>query len=126
MVPVERLTLEEHIGNDAEDDEGHDFLYHLELHEGEGTTVVHKSDAVGRNLTAVLEEGNEPTEGNDANERPMGADARLAQFEMAIPSECHEDVAQDEQKDSVKCRHMFIVFIFQKECQADTRQMRQM
>ena len=70
MVPVELFALKHDAGKDGEDDEGDDFLYHLELHEGEGTSVAYESNLVGWHLHAVFEERYDPREGDDAEERP--------------------------------------------------------
>ena len=60
VVPVEGLTLEEDVGNDGKDNQGNDFLNDLELNQGERTSVVLETYAVGRNLTTILEEGDAP------------------------------------------------------------------
>ena len=93
VIPVQALSLEEDVGDDGEYDERHAFLYHLELDQGEGTAVVDESDAVGWHLATVFEEGDSPTEGDDAYQWPVAAYASLLQFEMAIPSQGHKDVA---------------------------------
>ena len=71
MVPVQGLTLEEEVGDDAEDNQRDDFLDYLELHEGKRAAVADKADAVGWYLTAVLEEGDAPGEGNDTEKGPV-------------------------------------------------------
>ena len=60
VVPVEALVLEHHVGDDGEDEERDALLYDLQLYEREGSSVAFKADAVGRHLTAVFEEGDEP------------------------------------------------------------------
>ena len=94
MIPVQSLSLEEDIGDDGEDDERHALLYHFELYQIEWTAVVDESDAVGWYLTAIFEEGDGPTEGDDTDKRPVAAHARLLQLEVSVPSQRHEDVAQ--------------------------------
>ena len=92
MVPVEALTLKEYIGDECKDDEGNDFLNHLEFNERERSAIIHESDAVGWYHHAILEEGDNPRENNDANEGPRRADVHLLEFQMSIPCECHEDI----------------------------------
>lgn len=57
---MELLALEEQVCDDAEDEQGDDFLYDLELHEREGASVAHKSDSVGRYLAAVFQKCDNP------------------------------------------------------------------
>src|ERR1035438_3214428 len=76
-------------GEDTEDDQCDDFLDHLELDRAE----VSGADAVGRNLEAVLEEGNAPTYQDDLPQ------SFAAEPEVAIPGKSHEDVGDNEQKD---------------------------
>lgn len=71
MVPMELLSLEKDVGNDAEDDERDDLLNDLQLHERERSAVADEADSVGWHLTAVFEEGNCPRESNDSDEGPM-------------------------------------------------------
>ena len=56
MVPVQALTLKHDVCYYGEDSQTDALLYHLQLHEVEGTAVVHESQAVGGHLTAVLKE----------------------------------------------------------------------
>ena len=113
MVPVQALALEEDVGDDGEDDERHALLYHFELHEGEGAAVGLEPDAVGRHLTTIFEEGDGPTEGDDPDQRPVAADAGLLQFEMTVPCDGHEDVAQDEQQYGVQSVHFSLLGVLQ-------------
>lgn len=108
VIPMQALPLEEDVGDDGEDDERYALLYHFELYQIEWTTVVDESDTVGWYLTAVFEEGYRPTEGDDSDERPVAAGARLLEFEMSIPCERHEDVAQHEEQDSVYSVHILL------------------
>ena len=77
MVPMELLVLEDKVGDNGEDYQRDALLDHLELDKVKRTTIINKADAVGRNLTAVLEEGYHPREGNNEVERPVGGDTRL-------------------------------------------------
>ena len=75
MVPVQVSALEHDVGNDGKDGQRDALLNDLQLYEVEGTAIVDKAQPVGWHLTAVLEEGNHPREGNDADEGPVAADA---------------------------------------------------
>ena len=106
MVPMQALSLEEDVGDDGEDDERHALLNHLELNQVEGTAIIDESDSVGRYLTAVFEEGDGPTECDDTDEGPVAAYARLLQFQMSVPCQRHEDVAQHEEQDCIYSVHI--------------------
>lgn len=53
-----------HVKGDNRECEEHaerdDFLYHLELHDGEWSSVFEKSDSVGGYLQAIFKEGDSP------------------------------------------------------------------
>ena len=106
MVPMQALSLEEDVGDDGEDDERYALLNHLELHQVEGTAIIDESNSVGRYLTAVFEEGDGPTECDDSDEGPVAAGARLLQFQMSVPCQRHEDVAQHEEQDCIYSVHI--------------------
>ena len=69
MVPLQRLAPEEDDGEEGEDGDGDDLLYHLKLHQGKGTAIAYKTDTIGRYLASILEEGQEPTDEDDDIER---------------------------------------------------------
>ena len=85
MIPAQMLAEVEG-DEDAEDDQGDDFLNHLELDGGEAVGA----KAIGRDLEAVLKEGNRPTDEDDLPERLM------AKAEVAVPGKGHEDVGNGE------------------------------
>ena len=84
---------------DAEDDERNHFLNDLELHGGEAVCA----KAIGRDLEAVLKEGNRPTDEDDFPKRLM------AKAEMTVPGKGHEDIGDDEQD---YCPHILILDAF--------------
>jgi hypothetical protein len=45
MIPMQRLALEEHRSEHGKDNQRNHFLNHLELHQRERTSVLHKTDA---------------------------------------------------------------------------------
>ena len=81
MVPVQSFA-EVVDGEDSEDSQGDDLLNDFKLggREGSGT------DAVGRNLQAVLEEGDAPADKDDFPERDIFV------LEVSVPGDGHEDV----------------------------------
>lgn len=60
MVPMELFVLEDKVGDDGEYNQRDALLNDLELDKVERPAIIDKADAVGRNLAAVLEEGNHP------------------------------------------------------------------
>lgn len=105
VVPVQTFVLEHQVGEDGEDYERYTLLYHLQLHQREGTSVANETDAVGRHLTAVFKESYEPRKGDDEQQRPVGRYTVGLQLQVSIPGEGHEDIAQDEQGYGVKSVH---------------------
>ena len=66
VVPLQGLSTEEDDSEEGEDGDGDNLLNDFELHEGEGSAIAYKAYAVGRHLTGILEERQEPTdEDND-------------------------------------------------------------
>ena len=109
MVPVQCLTAEEYGGEDGEDNERDNLLHHLELHQSEGTSVVDKSDAVGRDLARVLGQGYAPREEDDQIQGPRLDKFHLLQLQVSVPCEGHEDVRYDQQQNSVQCFHFDLI-----------------
>ena len=106
MVPVEMFTLKHEGGYHREDRERNDFLYHFELDERERSAVADEADAVGRHLGAVFEESDSPRKQDDSDEGPRGGYVHLLQTQVTVPSECHEDVGDDQQQNCVKSIHV--------------------
>ena len=77
MVPVKGLALETEGDDDGEDGQGNDLLNDLELHKVEGTSVDGRTDAVRRDLKAILKKGDAPREENDGYEGPVATDTRF-------------------------------------------------
>ena len=101
MVPLQGLPCEKQLRHDGKDNETDDFLYYFQLDKIERTSIVYKSYAVGRYLTAVFKEGYAPRKGNDCNQRPVAGYSRLVESEVSVPGKSHEDVAQYEKYDSI-------------------------
>ena len=97
MIPVKRLTLKEDIGDGGKDYQRHALLDNLQLYERERTAVAVESQAIGRHLKAILEEGDTPREHNDTHQRPIAADTRLLEAQMTVPGQSHKDIAHEEQ-----------------------------
>lgn len=97
MIPVELFTLECEMGDDSEDSQRKNFLNHFELHEGEGTAIAYKTNAVCWYLKGVFKKGDSPREKDDSPKRPRVGDFHLGEFQMTIPCEGHKYVAANEQ-----------------------------
>jgi hypothetical protein len=97
MVPVEVCALKHNVRNDTEHRNGNALLNHFKLNDVEGTSVAVEAETVGGHLTTVFKEGDSPREGYHSDEWPVGRRSRLLQFQMTIPCQRHEDVAQYEQ-----------------------------
>jgi hypothetical protein len=80
VVPMQMGALEHDVGNDAEYCQRYTLLYHLQLYEVKGTTILNETKTVGWYLTTVLEEGDAPREGYDSNEGPVVGNAVLLEF----------------------------------------------
>ena len=106
VVPMQLLALKQQVGNECEDHQRHHFLYHFELDERERSAVADEADAVGRHLGAVFEESDSPRKQDDSDEGPRGGYVHLLQTQVTVPSECHEDVGDDQQQNCVKSIHV--------------------
>ena len=95
MIPAQVLAEVEG-DEDAEDDQGDDFLNDFEL---DGRKAV-CAEAIGRDLEAVFKESNGPTDEDDLPER------LLAKAEVAVPGKGHEDVGDGEKDYST---HIFML-----------------
>ena len=92
MVPMELLPLEDDVGYDAEDDKRDDFLYDLQLHQGEGSAVVDEANAVGGHHETVFDQRDAPAEKNDQRQRQLAEPRNALQLQMAVPRKRHEHV----------------------------------
>lgn len=94
-------------GESDEDDKGDDLLNDFELHQAERASVALKAYTVSRNLQAVLKESDAPGEEDDKDKGcGIGKKTGLLQFEMAVPSERHEDIRRKKKEDGVKSVHI--------------------
>lgn len=109
MVPLQLLALKQHVGYDTEHNERDNLLDDLELHEREGATITQKTNTIGWYLTTILQKGDNPREENHADQRPMTANARIGQLEVAIPGQRHEHIAQNEQQNGIDALHIVIM-----------------
>ena len=92
MIPLQR-HVKRYGGEDYKDHQCDHFLNHFELHQGERASVPLKSYAVCGHLETVFEESDAPREEDDKNQRcGVREEARLLQFEMAVPCQGHEDI----------------------------------
>lgn len=105
MIPLHRLPFEQEGDNYCKNGKRNHLLNHLELHQVEGSSIALKTNPVGRNGKAILEECNAPGEQNNENERPARGNFHLLQLKMAVPGERHENVREDEHDDGPKTLH---------------------
>ena len=70
-------ALEHDVSNDAEYGQRDALLNDLQLNDVEGSAILNEADAVGGYLTAVLQKGNAPREGDDTQQRPVVGNAIL-------------------------------------------------
>lgn len=97
VVPPERIGLHEEEREEREDRERDDFLDDLELPDGERPAELGRTDAVGRNLETILEQGDAPAQQNDGRQ-PEPFEPRLER-DVPVPGQRHESVGDDEQHD---------------------------
>ena len=77
VVPVELLVLEDEVGDEGKDHQRDALLDHLQLHQVKGSAIIHESYTVGRYLTAILEKGDHPREGDHQVKGPIRRHHRL-------------------------------------------------
>ncbi len=106
MVPVDGLAFEDEHHDDGEDGEGDHFLDHFQLKQVEGPAVACETYAVGGYGEAVFEEGDAPRKKDDEDQRPVGRDLHLAEFQVSIPGEGHKDVRKYEHHHGPKSVHL--------------------
>lgn len=85
---------------DAKDRERHDLLDDFELYWREAAVA----DAIGRDLKAILEEGDRPTDDDHLPER------LALVLKVAIPGNGHEDVGADKKNYGPHCAFRFAFF----------------
>ena len=95
MVPMEALSLEEDVGDDAEDNKRDDFLNDLQLHQRERSAIVDEAYPVGRHQETILDAGDAPREKYHGIKRPVGGDTGLVELQVSVPGKCHKDIAAD-------------------------------
>lgn len=103
MVPSQVKCIKGYEAEDCEYYERDDFLHYFKLDEGIGASVVGEAYAVGRYLKAVFEQSDAPREEDDCKEWPGGRYSGGLQFEMAVPGDGHENIADDEEQNCGYC-----------------------
>ena len=71
MVPTEGFRLEYGNHDDGEYRQGYGFLYDFQLNKVERASVLHGTDAVGRNHERIFKQGNAPRHQDDKKKRPI-------------------------------------------------------
>lgn len=106
MIPMQAFATECDNGEKRKYDEGNHFLHHLELHQRVGTAVALKANSVGRHLKTIFEEGQAPRDKDNDVKRGVALKyAHVLKFQVAVPSEDHKDIANDEQCDRENVLH---------------------
>ena len=90
MVPLEWVALDKEDGEECEYHQRDNLLDNFELPECEWAAELLTTEAVGRNLEAVLKESDTPADKHDGN-HAIALKLRL-EGDVAIPSQCHKYV----------------------------------
>ena len=110
MVPLYGLPLEDHDRKDGEDGDGEHLLNDFQLHQRKRAAVLNEANAVAVHLADIFRQSQQPRREDDDEQRGVIRDgANGLQFQMAIPGQRHEAVADDEQRDGVESVHSFSV-----------------
>lgn len=83
----------------SENQQRNNLLNDLELDQRERSSRARKPDAVGRNLNAVLEKRDAPTDYDHGDKGQMVTATRCAQLQVAIPRHGHENIGDHQQAD---------------------------
>lgn len=97
MVPAQGVGLHENQGEEREDRKRHHFLNDLQFPYRERTAELCAAEAVCRNLEAVFEQGDAPTQQYDGRE-PKTFQPRF-ECNMPVPGERHECIRDNQQPD---------------------------
>ena len=98
MVPLQRFVIEYRYRDNREDRQRNCFLDDLQLHQAEGAAIDFAADGVGGNHEEIFDKRNAPRRKNHKNQWPVGADVHFFEFEVAVPSESHENVGAAEEE----------------------------
>ena len=105
MVPAELLILEGDGGEADENDERDHLLDHFQLDQGKGATVAREPNAIGRNLQAILKEGDSPAEKYYGEQPPLCPGRMILETQVPVPSNGHESIAEDQKADAKETAH---------------------
>ncbi len=105
MIPLQRFILKKENRKDHEDEKRNGFLDNLELNEGERSTMFFVPNSIGRDLQDVLEQGNPPTNEDDAHEPQVLTPFHILELEVAVPRKSHEGIGQKKEYDGLNCFH---------------------
>jgi len=88
--------LEKNHRKEGEYDKCNSLLNYFELYEAERTTHFSRADSIGRNLKYILEERKSPADENNGHQAKIFPPVIFFEFKVAIPRQCHEDIAGNE------------------------------
>lgn len=111
MVPLQGFAFEEQVAEDDEYGECDHFLDDLKLHEREWTSIFFESDAVGRDLKNILEQGDAPAEQDDSDEWEGFEPAELFHLEMTVPGKSHKQIGYDKKNDCDCDLHISLAWV---------------
>jgi len=80
VVPPEGFCLKKHKGEGGKHHQGDYFLYHFQLDQGEGASIVFIAHTVGRDLKQVFKKGNAPADHNNGKEWEVFAPFHVFEF----------------------------------------------
>lgn len=97
VVPAQRVRLHEDQREEGEYRERDHLLDDLQLPDREGTSEFGRTEAVGRYLETVFEQGDAPAQEHDGHQAEA-LEFRL-ECDVAVPCQRHEGVGDDQQRD---------------------------
>ena len=103
MIVVEALGAEEYQGEDHEDGDGDHFLDYLQLDQGERAAKILEAYPVGWNHKTIFEKCDSPADHYNSEKPPLREKCVCLEFQLAIPSQSHEAVGNNQQQDCKQC-----------------------
>lgn len=96
MIGAEGFGFENYYSKGCKDQKGNHFLNHLELKQRKGPSITFKAHFVGWYLKDIFEQGDSPADKNDGDKTQFAEPFPFSEFEVAIPSECHKGVGDNQ------------------------------
>jgi hypothetical protein len=99
MVQPQCLILKYQQCEYGKNDQGDDFLYHLELKKTERAAIAIKADPIGWYLKGVFKKGDAPADQNDTHQAEATETFHVFKFQMPVPGQCHKRIGDDKKYD---------------------------